>query len=59
MRDRQGEAETQAEGEVGSMQGARCGTGSRDSRITSCMEGRCLTAEPPRDPVCVYLEACL
>ena len=28
------EAETQAEGEAGSMQGARCGTRSQDSGIT-------------------------
>ena len=28
------ETQTQAEGEADSMQGARCGTGSRDSRIT-------------------------
>ena len=33
MRHRQREAETQAEGEAGSMQGARCGTRSRVSRI--------------------------
>ena len=35
MRDtEEGEAETQAEGEAGSMQGARRGTQSRDSRTT-------------------------
>ena len=35
MRDiqRETEAETQAKGEAGSMQGARCGTRSRVSRI--------------------------
>ena len=35
MRDteREREAEAQAEGEAGPMQGARCGTRSRDSRI--------------------------
>ena len=33
------EAETQAEGEEGSMQGARCGTISWDSRITPWAEG--------------------
>ena len=38
MRDTEREAETQAEGEAGSMQGARRGTQSRDSRMT------------PRDP---------
>ena len=44
-----GEAKTQAEGETGSMQGARCGTQSRDSRIVPWAKGRCQTAEPPRD----------
>ena len=34
MREREREADTQAEGEAGSMQGARCGTPSWDSRIT-------------------------
>ena len=36
MRDThtEGEAETQAEGEAGPMQGTRCGTRSRVSRIT-------------------------
>ena len=34
MRDTEREAETQAEREAGSMQGARCGTQSRVSRIT-------------------------
>ena len=33
------EAETQAEGQAGSMQGARCGTGSQVSRITPWAEG--------------------
>ena len=36
---REREAETQAEGEAGSMQGARCRTPSRDSRITPWAEG--------------------
>ena len=31
--EREREAETQEEGEAGSMQGARCGTQSQDSRI--------------------------
>ena len=49
------EAETQAEGEAGSVQGTQCGTLSRDSRIMPWAEGRrstsCSTAaEPPRDP---------
>ena len=48
-RHREREAETQAEGEAGSMQGARCGTGSRDSRITPWAKGRRQTTEPPRD----------
>ena len=34
---REGKAETEA----GSMQGARCGTRSRDSRIRPWAEGRC------------------
>ena len=34
MKDTEREAETQAEGEVGSMQGARCGTRSWDCGIT-------------------------
>ena len=34
MRDTEREAETQAEGEAGSMQGTPCGTRSQDSRIT-------------------------
>ena len=50
MRDTQREAETQAEGEAGSIQGARCGTQSQVSRITPWAEGRRLTAEPPRRP---------
>ena len=33
MRDTEREAETQVEGEAGSMQGAQCGTPSRDPRI--------------------------
>ena len=41
------EAQTQAEGEAGSMQGARCGTRSRDSRIIPWAEGRRQTTEPP------------
>ena len=46
------EAQTQAEGEAGSTQGARCGTWSWVSRITPKGEGRHQTAEPPRDPCC-------
>ena len=48
MRDR--ETETQAEGEAGSMQEARCGTRSQVSRITPWVKGRRLTTEPPRRP---------
>ena len=39
MRDTQREAETQAEGEAGSMQGARWGTRSQVPRITPWAEG--------------------
>ena len=39
MRDTEREAETQAEGEAGSIQGARCGTRSRVSRIMPWAEG--------------------
>ena len=38
--EREREAEAQAEGEAGSMQGARCGTRSRDLRIMPWAEGR-------------------
>ena len=34
MRDTQREAETQAEGEAGSLQGAQCGTPSQDPGVT-------------------------
>ena len=40
MRGTEREAETQAEGEAGSMQGARGGTRSWDDRITHPAEGR-------------------
>ena len=39
MRDTERDAETQAEGEAGSMQGAWCGTPSRVSRIMPWAEG--------------------
>ena len=45
------ETETQAEEEAGSMQGARHGTQSQDSRIMPWAKGRRQTAEPPRDPL--------
>ena len=50
MRETHTEAETQAEGEVGSIQEAPRGTQSQDSRITPWAQGRCQTTEPPRDP---------
>ena len=50
MRDTEKEAETQAEGGAGSMQGARRGTQSPDPRTRPWAEGRCSTAEPPRGP---------
>ena len=43
------EAETQAEGEAGSMKGARCGTRSQDSRIMPWAEG---SAKPLSHPGC-------
>ena len=39
MRNTEREAETQAEGEAGSLRGARCGTQSQVSRITPWTEG--------------------
>ena len=39
MRDTEREAETQEEGQAGSMQGAQRGTHSRDSRIMPWAEG--------------------
>ena len=58
MRDRETdrEAETQAEGEVGSMQGARCRTRSQVSRI---MPGPKAGAKPqshPEIPLLKYLK---
>ena len=50
MRDPQREAETQAEGEAGSMQGAQRGTRSRVSRIMPWAKGRHQTTEPLQDP---------
>ena len=46
------EAETQAEGEAGSIQQAISGTPSQDSRITPWAEGKHSTTEPPR---CLFL----
>ena len=47
LRDTQREAKTQAEGEAGSMQGARHGTPSQVSRIMPWAEGG---AKPPSHP---------
>ena len=53
---RETEAETQAEGEAGSLQGAQCGTGSWDSGIMTWAEGRRSNAEPPRLPTTTLLK---
>ena len=50
-RHTQREAETLAEGEADSMQGAQCGTRSRNLGITPWAEGRCSTVEPPGIPL--------
>ena len=50
MRGTEREAETQAEGEAGSLSGAQYGTWSQNSGITPWAKGRCSTAEPPRRP---------
>ena len=47
------EAETQAEGEAGSMQGAWCGTQSRVSRITPWAEG---STKPLSHPGCPHVK---
>ena len=52
MRDTEREAETQAEGEAGSMQGARCGTWSRVSGIMPWAEGY---TKPLSHQGCPYL----
>ena len=44
------ERDTQAEGEAGSMQGARCGTGSWDSRIRPWAEGSTKLLSHPEIP---------
>ena len=53
--EREREAETQAEGEAGSMPGAQHGTRSRDSRIAPWAKSRHETAEPPRGPPSFFL----
>ena len=50
MKDTNREAETQAEGEAGSLRGVWCGARSRDSGIMPWAEGRRSTAKPPRCP---------
>ena len=56
---REREAEIQAEGEVGTMQWAQCGTRSRDPRIMTWAEGRRSAAEPPRHPSWPFLHLLL
>ena len=53
---REREAETQAEGEAGFMQGASRGTGSRVSRITSWAAGGAKPLSHPGCPVCKALD---
>ena len=50
MRDTEKEAETQAEGEAGSLQGAQRRTQSQDPRIPTWAKGGGSTTEPPRSP---------
>ena len=50
IHERHREAETEAEGEAGSLRGACCGTRSQDPGITTQAKGRRSTAEPPRRP---------
>ena len=54
MRDREREAETQAEGEAGSMQEVRHGTRSRVSRITPWAEGSAKPLSHLGCPVVVF-----
>ena len=56
MRDTQREAKTQTEGEAGSMQGARCGTRSRNWGIMPWAKGRCSTAEVSWDETSLTAE---
>ena len=48
MRDKGKEAETQTEGEAGSLRRAWCRTQSQDPGITTWTKGRCSTTEPLR-----------
>ena len=58
MRDREREAETQAEGEAGSMQGARWGTRSQDPRITTWAEGGAKPLSHPGIPYGLSFPKC-
>ena len=50
MKATQREAETQVEGEAGSLLGARCRTRSQDPGMMPWVKGRCSTTEPSRCP---------
>ena len=50
MKDTQKEAQTQAEGEAGSVQGAQCGSRSQDSRITPWAKGDAKPLSHPGSP---------
>ena len=52
---REREAETQAEGEAGSTQGAQCGTRSQVSRIRPWAEGKAQSLSHPGCPSCLVL----
>ena len=51
----QRERQTQAEGEAGSLQGARCRTRSQDAGTMTRAKDRCSTTEPPRCPNILYI----
>ena len=51
MRNKEREAETQAEGEAGSTQGARCGTRSWNPGITPWAEGSAKLLSHPGIPL--------
>ena len=53
--DTEREAESQAEGEVGSMLGARCGTQFQKSGIMPWAKARCSIAEPPGRPKILFI----
>ena len=57
MRDTEREAETQAEGEAGSMQGARCGTQSWVSKIMPQAEDSAKPLSHPGFPNTFILES--